>query len=81
MYAKGLPDNCYELETLRHFRDTWLNGFEEGQAVTKKYYEIAPKIVSAISDTKDSKPIYEMLYKIWLNRALNVLNRESIRKH
>ena len=63
MYAKGLPDNCYELETLRHFRDTWLKGSEEGQAVIKKYYEIAPKIVSAINETKDSKSIYEMLYE------------------
>lgn len=63
MYAKGLPDDCYELETLRHFRDTWLKNSKEGNQVVKQYYEIAPKIVSAINDTKDSKAVYEMLYE------------------
>lgn len=62
MQAKRLPDNCYELETLRNFRDTWLKSSEEGQAIIKRYYEIAPKIVSAINDTKDSKAVYDMLY-------------------
>lgn len=63
MYAKGLPDDCYELETLRRYRDTWLKSSEEGAAVIKQYYEIAPKIVSAINETKDSKTVYEMLYE------------------
>lgn len=62
MYAGGLADDCYELETLRNFRDTWLKGSEEGQAFIKQYYEIAPKVVSAINDTNDSKSVYEMLY-------------------
>lgn len=63
MYAKGLPDDCYELETLRHFRDTWLNKTEEGKEIIKMYYEIAPKIVSAINDKPDSKNIYDMIYE------------------
>lgn len=63
VYAKGLSGDCYELETLRRFRDIWLNATEEGKAVIKQYYEIAPKIVSAINETMNSKEIYEMLYE------------------
>ncbi len=63
VYAKGLPDDCYELETLRHFRDTWIRNAEGGESIIKQYYEVAPKIVSGINDTKNSKEIYEMIYE------------------
>lgn len=63
MYAKGLPDDCYELEILRQYRDTWLKDSEEGRNVIEQYYEIAPKIVSAINETMDSKAIYDMIYE------------------
>lgn len=62
MFAKGLPDNCYELETLRHYRDTWLMASEEGRNIVRQYYEIAPKIVSAINDSENSREVYELLY-------------------
>ena len=61
MYAKGLSDDCYELQTLRNYRDGWLKLSEEGKQFVEQYYSIAPKIVSAINETKDSKSVYEML--------------------
>lgn len=63
MYARGMSDDCYELQTLRNYRDTWLKSFEEGRIIIRQYYEIAPKIVSEINKTKNSKEIYEMLYE------------------
>lgn len=77
MYAKGLPDDCYELETLRKFRDTWLKSTEEGKAVIKQYYEIAPKIVSAINDTKDSKSVYEMLYEKMVKPCVDFIEQNK----
>ena len=63
MVSKCLPDDCYELETLRNYRDTWLKSTEEGLAVIAEYYAIAPKIVEAIDKREDSNSIYDMLYE------------------
>lgn len=62
MYSKGLEDNCHELTTLRKFRDSWLKNSENGKDLIDTYYLIAPKIVSEINKTKDSKSVYEMIY-------------------
>lgn len=77
MYARGLADDCYELETLRNFRDTWLKGSEEGQAFIKQYYEIAPKVVSAINDTNDSKSVYEMLYSKMVKPCVELIEQKK----
>lgn len=77
MYAKGLPDDCYELEALRNFRDTWLKCSEEGNAVIKKYYEIAPKIVSAINDTKHSKAVYDMIYEKMVKPCVELIEQKK----
>ncbi len=63
VYARGLADDCYELETLRQYRDTWLQSTTEGKALIKQYYEIAPKIVSAINKTPNSRAIYDGIYE------------------
>ena len=63
VYAKGLPDDCHELETLRRFRDTWLKKQPGGQELVKRYYAIAPKIVGTINDNPDRKGIWEEIYE------------------
>lgn len=63
VWAKGLPDNCYELETLRAYRDNWLAKTEAGAQVIEKYYEIAPRIVSAINDSDRRREIYDTIYE------------------
>lgn len=62
VYAKNLPDDCYELQTLRGFRDSWMQESEEGKKAVREYYEVAPKIVSAINETVNPKAIYEKIY-------------------
>ena len=63
MYTKGLPDNCHELQTLRTYRDSWLKNSEDGRRLITHYYKVAPRIVSAINERRDSKAIYEMIYE------------------
>jgi hypothetical protein len=63
VFAKGLPDNCYELETLRHFRDGWLALQEGGKELIQRYYQVAPKIVSTINDRSDRREIYDRIYE------------------
>lgn len=61
--AKGLPDDCYELTTLRQFRDGWLKQQEGGQADICEYYHTAPAIVAAIHSRADSTSIFEGIYR------------------
>lgn len=55
------PDNCYELETLRNFRDTYMQETPERQALIAQYYEEAPAIVDYI----DSNMTYEQQVNIY----------------
>ena len=45
---KGLPDNCYELETLRNFRDNYLVSSEGGKEIVQHYYKVAPEMVQKL---------------------------------
>lgn len=60
--AKGLEDNCYELEVLRNYRDTWLSSFDKGKKLIQEYYLIAPLIVKRIDNLMTSKEIYDRLF-------------------
>lgn len=61
--SRGLPVGCYELETLRKFRDNWVSKHENGPAEIGIYYEIAPKIVEKLDCLPNSKEIYEKIYQ------------------
>jgi hypothetical protein len=41
----GLNDNCYQLKTLRKFRDTYLLKSHENALLVGQYYCIAPNLV------------------------------------
>jgi hypothetical protein len=62
--ARGLPDDCEELTTLREFRDTYLINKENGSALIAAYYNHAPQILNAIRRRKDEEEILAYLYKI-----------------
>lgn len=60
--ARGLPDDCRELQILRAYRDNWLKHQPDGILLIAKYYEIAPKIVAAIDARADRLEIFDKLY-------------------
>jgi hypothetical protein len=45
----GLSDDCWELQTLRDFRDRVLPGLPGGRADIEGYYKVAPSIVRALN--------------------------------
>ena len=47
---KGLADDCFELETLRTFRDEVLMKTEEGRCMVQRYYDVAPAIVAKLHE-------------------------------
>lgn len=60
------PDNCYELTTLRDYRDTYLMQTEEGRTLVEEYYNIAPGLVMIMDMQKDREHIYEDIYNSYL---------------
>lgn len=53
-------DHCYELTTLRHYRDTWLK--EHYPRDIALYYEKAPALVRMIDRRSDHTDIYKHIY-------------------
>lgn len=45
----GLPDDCFELQILRNFRDNYLASSAEGKNLIRQYYAEAPIIVDLIN--------------------------------
>ena len=63
MISRGLPDDCVELQTLRHFRDGYLCGeVSDGPALIRGYYAIAPGVVRGINALDDSTRIWDHVY-------------------
>ncbi len=62
----GLSDNCYELRTLRKFRDEVLPHLPQGKDAIKKYYDIAPKIVLHIEESAHAGRELSRLYVLYI---------------
>lgn len=60
--ARGLPDDCRELNSLRRFRDGYLKNRDGGKAEITAYYDIAPRIVKAVNIRPDAKNIWNSIY-------------------
>jgi hypothetical protein len=58
----GLPDDCHELETLRHFRDTYVRHLPEGSSLLAEYYSHAPKIVDSILVSPEKDELLKYIY-------------------
>lgn len=61
--AMDLPDNCFELETLRGFRDKVLLPEPSGRKAVEEYYQVAPDIVQGINEQSGSKGVWQSTYR------------------
>lgn len=66
----GLSDDCSELVTLENYRDSYLSSTEDGLALIKEYYNIAPTIVKRINRSDNSSDIYESLFNDHISKCL-----------
>lgn len=69
------PDDCYELTTLRRYRDTYLKQTDEGRGLVREYYDIAPRIVQAIAMQPDKDRIYQKLYTDYLKPCIHAIEQ------
>ena len=60
--AKGLPDDCHELTTLRRFRDGYMASLPCGRCEIDHYYRVAPPIVAQIKTQPDALAVFERIY-------------------
>ena len=60
--AMGLPDDCFELLVLRHFRDGYVIAMPNGPDEVQNYYDLAPRIVTAINNRADRIALYELIF-------------------
>lgn len=65
---QNFDDNCYELRTLRWFRDNYVSKDD-----IKHYYEVAPKIVKSIDLRCDSNMIYKQIYNNVVSVCVNLI--------
>ncbi len=60
--AVGLADDCWEMTTLRAFRDGPLTGSDGGPGQIAEYYARAPDVVAAIHARPDARRIWLATY-------------------
>lgn len=64
------PDDCNELTELRKFRDEFMKKDAIMAKEVEEYYEIAPKICSAIETHSNNQEIYKNIWDKWLKDAV-----------
>lgn len=60
--AKGLDDDCYELSTLRKFRDEYMTKLDCGKCEIAHYYSVAPLIVERIKSMSNAVEVFDKIY-------------------
>ena len=66
----GLTDDCYELTTLRSFRDRYMTACKDKVALLEQYYSTAPSIVHAIEHRADRNEIYSEILEQFIQPAI-----------
>ncbi len=61
--SQGLPDNCSELRTLRHFRDSYVSRSSGGILLVEMYYAVAPRIIVEIEVETCHETHYRTLWR------------------
>lgn len=85
----GLRDECWELQTLRRFRDSWLSSFAAGRADIARYYVEAPavaqRLVNSAAGRRQLLGLYwrtivpsAVLARLGANRAAYTLYRRMM---
>jgi len=69
----GKGDNCYELQSFRKFRDSWLRSEKDGEELIENYYRIAPHIVKNINKIPGKKSIYKNIWQNYLSECLSAI--------
>lgn len=70
-------DECYQLRTLRMFRDEWLKKQNGGELLIEKYYAIAPQLIKDIDSREDKAQIYNTLWDEYIVPCVEMIELEK----
>lgn len=73
----GKPDDCYELTTLRQFRDGWLALQPGGEATIQEYYRVAPSIVEALNASSQRDVIYTNIWTRYILPCIRMIEQSA----
>jgi hypothetical protein len=76
--ARGLADDCDELQTLRRFRDEVLLRHTSGRRLVARYYETAPAVVAAIERLPERRAIYDQIYATYVRPAVDAAKQQDV---
>lgn len=71
----GKDDKCFELETLRKFRDEELLPDSELKKLVFEYYEISPRLVNKIMNHEDKHQFSQNLLNEHINIIIETINK------
>lgn len=77
LQTRGNSAEWRELDELRSFRDGWLSGQFEGEALIDRYYEVAPEIVAVLDTLPDKMAIYDEIWNAFLQPCLESIRRNE----
>ena len=69
----GKPDDCYELTTLRHYRDNWLRKQPGGEALVRTYYDSAPLLVAKLKQSPHYADYCEKLMEQYIRPCIALI--------
>lgn len=72
------PDECYELRTLRKYRDCFLAHSPGGEDTIREYYNIAPTIVKRIDRRENADEIYKEIWENYLSPCIRLIESEKM---
>jgi len=76
----GKNDNCYELETLREFRDSKLLTDKNLQDLVFEYYTISPKLVDILKNKDNKKEFAQYLLDKHINLIIQQIENNEKNK-
>lgn len=69
----GKPDNCYELEMLRGFRENYMRKTDEGRVLLNQYDVISIPIAASLLKNKDRVAIANNMRDQYINVAIDLI--------
>lgn len=71
-----MPDDCYELNQFRQFRDGWLLQQTDGRSLVDEYYMIAPIIVKKLNRSAIKDVVYKEIWEKYLSVCLMLIENK-----
>lgn len=73
----GRPENCYELNLIKDYRDQYLGSTPEGAELVNQYYDIAPTIVKRINKEADRREKYLFLWENYIRPCVRLIEQDQ----